>query len=89
MLFIKFGPDRINGSKVIEIFRSRIKCITGTPKLGFLGVLGVKTSNFNIRNPKMSYLIRKHVFWCISRENRSSGAAGAGCTRVQEPQKSK
>ena len=30
MLCIEFGPDRINGSKVIEIFLSHRKCITGT-----------------------------------------------------------
>ena len=43
MACIKFGPDRFNGSKVIKIFLSHRKCITGTPKMGFLGVLGVKT----------------------------------------------
>ena len=43
MLCIKFGRDRINGSKVIAIFLSHRKCITGTPKMGFFGVLGVKT----------------------------------------------
>ena len=40
---IKFGPGRFNGSKVIKIFLSHWKCITGTPKRGFLWVLGVKT----------------------------------------------
>ena len=84
MLHVKFGSDRTYGSKVIDIFLSHRKCITGTPKLGFLGILGVKTLNFIFIDPKRHYLAQKHVFWRIPRENRSSGA---GCTRVQEPQK--
>ena len=84
MACIKFGPDRINGSKVIKILLSHRKCIMGTPKLGFWGVLGVKTEKNIFLYPKRHYLIRKHVFWCIARENRFSGA---GCTRVEEPPK--
>ena len=85
MACIKFGSDRFNGSKV-KIFLSHRKCITGTPKLGFCGILGVKTEKFVFINPKRHYLIRKHVFWCIARENRFSGAS---CTRVEEPKKNK
>ena len=59
---------------------------SGYTKIGVLGVLGVKTYNFIFLNPKKHYPAQKHVFWRISRENRSSGA---GCTRVYEPQKSK
>ena len=47
MLCIKFGPDRINSSKVIEICLSHRKCITGTPKLGG-GLGGFRGENLKL-----------------------------------------
>ena len=66
MLCIKFGPDRINSSKVIEIFYP-IGNTLRVPQTCFLGVLGVKTENFIFLNPKRHYLIRRNTSFDVFR----------------------
>ena len=67
---VKFGCSTISGWKVIKIFVFHRKCIGSAPKLGFLGILGVKTEICIFLNPKRHLLASKHAFWRITRPNR-------------------
>ena len=71
-LRVKFDNDRTNGSKVIGILVLHRKCIESAPKLGFWGILGVKTVIFIFLTPKRHLLGPKHAFWRITRSNRST-----------------
>ena len=55
-------------------------------KLGFLGILGVKTEICIFLNPKRHLLTPKHAFWHITRPNRSTGLT---CGGVQEAKRKK
>jgi len=53
------------------------------PKIGVLGILGVKTEICIFMNPKRHLLMREHAFWRITRPNRSTIMAAFGCTSLE------
>ena len=58
--------------EVIKIFVFHRKRIESTKKLGFWGILVVKTEISIFVNPKRHILASKHAFWRITRPNRST-----------------
>ena len=53
---------RLTVQKLLRFFFLIGNAFTGTPKLEFWGVLGVKTEKFIFVNPKRNYLTQEHVF---------------------------
>ena len=83
-LHIKFDEDRTYVSKVINICLFQRKCIEIAQKLGFWGILGVKTIKFIFLNPQRHILGPKHAFWRITRPNRSTRLIMARCRAAKK-----